>query len=647
MKARFIHIFFLLLGLLAQGQTKKDCAYKGGDVAYLEEIRCRNDFHAVKGPPLSDKYGNVESVKLLYEIRKDRIYFANSEVYHFHYDFSTQVLGDGWDLPLFNATQYTDNKNRQYVLANLNHYLSSDLYTLEFFSGDQFKDTFMLQFFKKLKQQTYFGNRIKILVNSPETQQKYEHLKKQLPFIDVNDLFAGQNYQFLIKGSSYGYLRKMRATDIDSLHPREHDIILTDGLPNDIPLVAGMITTQFQTPLCHVNILCHNRGTPNAAWKKAWTDSTLTSLTDSLVKMEVSAYGVKVRKADLKDAEAFWKQQATNKNINLSFDTLVTGLLEMSSLSYKSVNKVGGKAANFAELCKVRVQGRSLPLPENCFAIPLSYYYRHITSNDIQSLLDSILTIDSFRYNRERLSAKLKELRKRITNAPLDSNLLALLQKRLSKDTAYKAYRFRSSTNAEDVPGFNGAGLYTSKTGVVGDEKKSLEKAIKKVWASLWDERAFYEREYFHINQRTVMMGLLVHRAFGDEEANGVAITKHLYRPAYPAFTINVQKGENSIVLPTDSSQCDQLIAGLGEVIGDSKITVEYITKSSLNNGKPVMADAEISLLVRYLTAIKDHYYYNTRVRGREKGYNEFAMDVEFKLDKRTRKLYIKQARVY
>ncbi|MFN8287112.1 MAG: PEP/pyruvate-binding domain-containing protein [Chitinophagales bacterium] len=637
----------LLFPILIWAQTKKECAYKGGQVAYLNEIRCRNDYHAMKGPPLSEKYGNVESVKLLYEIKKDRIFFANSELYHFHYDFSTQVLGDGMDLPTFNATQYTDNDDRRYVLANLNHYMSSDLYTLEFFSGDDFRDTFMLLFFKKLKEQTYFGSRIKVLVNSPETEQHYAHLKNEIPFISVNELYAGQNYQMLIKGTAYGYLRKIPAKQIDSVRPGDHDILLTDGLPNDIPLVAGVVTTQFQTPLCHVNILCHNRNTPNAAWKKAWNDSLVNALEGKLVRLDVSSYSVKIKPADSKDAEQYWRTRAVSKSIQLSFDTLTTGLQDLKNLSYKSVNKVGGKAANFAELSKIIVYGKKLPLPENGFAIPLSYYYSHIQRNGIQPFIDSILQTDSIRKNPERLSAALKELRKKITKAPLDSNLLIALKTRLAKDTVYKAYRFRSSTNAEDVPGFNGAGLYTSKTGSFADTSKTVEKAIKKVWASLWEDRAFYEREYFHINQRSVMMGILVHRAFGDEEANGVAVTKHLYRPAYPAYTINVQKGETSIVLPTDTSVCDQLIAGLGEVIPDLSTSIEYITHSSVNNGKSVMKDEEVLWLVRYLKAIKDHYFFETRVRGRDVGYNEFAMDVEFKLDKGTRKLYIKQARVY
>ena len=42
----------------------------------------------------------------------------------------------------------------------------------------------------------------------------------------------------------------------------------------------------------------------------------------------------------------------------------------------------------------------------------------------------------------------------------------------------------RSSTNSEDLPGFNGAGLYDTLPNVVG--KKAIGEALKGVWASVW-----------------------------------------------------------------------------------------------------------------------------------------------------------------
>ena len=49
-------------------------------------------------------------------------------------------------------------------------------------------------------------------------------------------------------------------------------------------------------------------------------------------------------------------------------------------------------------------------------------------------------------------------------------------------------------------------------------------------------------------------MAMLCHRSFPDEDANGVAITANIYDTSglEPAFYVNVQEGEESVVFPED-----------------------------------------------------------------------------------------------
>ena len=49
-------------------------------------------------------------------------------------------------------------------------------------------------------------------------------------------------------------------------------MLITDDVPNDVPLVGGLITEAFQTPLSHVSVLSRNRGTPNMALRDARED---------------------------------------------------------------------------------------------------------------------------------------------------------------------------------------------------------------------------------------------------------------------------------------------------------------------------------------------------------------------------------------
>src|SRR5690606_33836733 len=106
---------------------------------------------------------------------------------------------------------------------------------------------------------------------------------------------------------------------------------------------------------------------------------------------------------------------------------------------------------------------------------------------------------------------KLKKLRDYIKAAPLDTvfgnMLLAKLQ---AKFPNVNRIRFRSSTNAEDLDGFTGAGLYESKTGDPTDPDDHVFDELKKVWASVWLFRAFEERSFRSIDHMSVGMAMLV-----------------------------------------------------------------------------------------------------------------------------------------
>jgi len=64
--------------------------------------------------------------------------------------------------------------------------------------------------------------------------------------------------------------------------------------------------------------------------------------------------------------------------------------------------------------------------------------------------------------------------------------------------------------------------------------------------------------------------------------------------------------------------------------------------------GNTVLTNDEIYELANYCTAIKRHYFYDLP-NDCHCNYNDFAMDIELKVDSQVqnRNIYIKQARIY
>lgn len=607
-----------------------------GSIAYLNRLPYPQAFQLLQNVPFNPTFGEVESVKVTYSLPDGQIYYMNSSRFFIHYQFASEILHYSKGHEAFNMEQYLANKNRIYYLGYLNHFKSSDVYTLEVFSGDEISCEGLQELYDKIAQTSYIGNRLRFFSNNARWDRC-----SSLPMISSAELYAGQNYQPLNPGENYGYLKKVEAGRTGSTYLGRHDLALINGIPNDISVVAGIITTDFQTPLSHINVLSHNRGTPNMALRDGWTNPQLNALLDHLVYLKVTLDSFYVREATIAEAQSFWASKEPSRAQHLAVDTLTSGLINLAGFDLQRVPTIGGKAANFAELMNITSQGLPLPLPEGAFAIPISYYWNHLKNNHIDGYLKEMLADPAFKANSATRATMLTHLQQLIKDAPVDSALVELIKTRMGNAEPFTPYRFRSSTNAEDIEGFNGAGLYNSYSAVEGDPDKTIEAAIRKVWASLWNLKAFEEREYFKIDPLTVGMAILVHRSFPTELANGVVITRNLFNIYNPAITINVQVGEVSIVLPENNYLPDQVLYySFGGQYPDSYNYLGHTTVPGME-GKTVMTPGELKTLNDYCTAIKNHY---CRLYSECK-----TLDIEFKVDRvdGKRKIYIKQVRVY
>lgn len=631
-------IFLCLLSLFLTAQTEE----------YLSTVTSQKEFDAYEGKPLSSKYGDVSALKVVYRLKDQQMFYLNSSKYQYHLNFCEDYLGYYKGSFNFNYENYTTTEVREFLLATINHYKGQDLFTLEFSVTDQISIPQIEQLYQKILNTFELSDSIKVFLNTEGLEKRFLKSGSKLPYTTVNEIYANQSFQSIQEGVAYGKLRFVDVTsgEVDQLWPE--DIVVLKGVPNELSLISGLIASDFQTPLSHISILCKNRKTPFMAIRSVWNDEKFRILEGKYVRLKITAQGYELHQTTKDSAEAFYKDRKQGQiKHELKADFSDDELLPVESFDHRDKHRIGAKAANFGELNKIcSKKGSRLKVPENAFAIPFYFYKEHLASSGADLL---IRQLNALPYDaRDQQLALLKLIQKKIKKQKVDSNLVVSVEARMRLNPNFTRYRFRSSTNAEDIEGFNGAGLYTSKTAVVGDKNASVERAIRSVWASVWNIRAYYERAYFGIDQSKVAMGILVHRSFPDEKANGVAITKNIYRPKNLGFVLNIQVGDIPVVNPPLGVVCDQLVcySDTDNTFYNPKRIVEYISKSSENNGEGILDGLMIVKLTRELAIVKKHFYRKVDKNWVNYDYESFALDIEFKIDQNNQ-IYIKQARPF
>ncbi len=635
----------------------KECEHEGKTAPdSLGRIGCEGDFLALASAPIDASIPGARSVKtVLDRADKNALYFQNSAKYPIHFDFaSAKLSGHGKpivpDLTSFNATEYF-SRERRFVLGAVTQYHLAGKFTYELAPYDSATADMIKLAYDAIREQSYFGDELYFHPTSETIAAEAKKLPKDVKVISTDELFEGIDYQPLNLATSYGFLRFVTPDELENGDVSFRDIVVLEQVPNDISVVMGIVTQAFQTPLSHVNVLSKNRGTPNMALRGALSDEKLRALEGKWVRMTVKAFDYEIVEVKKAEADKWWNDHKPKQVQVPRLDETVRDFRDAPMITEgKDIKKgvkaavpaFGGKASHYSILTKIK----GLPV-QPAFAIPVYYYRQFMRENKFDEKVKALLADKEFQDDPTVRNDELKKLRKDIEEGEVNAEFVTLLDQKLADGFAGARMRFRSSTNAEDLEGFTGAGLYESKSGDPNDPKKPLLNAVREVWASVWNFRAFEERSYRSIDHDAVGMALLVHRSFPDEDANGVALTNNPFDLSNiePAFYVNVQRGEASVVQPDPGTQTDQYL----HYFDQKGRPVVYIAHSSVAPvGKPVLTNAQINTLGEALLLIRTSFYpaYGQGVGGT--GF--WAMDVEFKFDKDDKgkdRLYIKQARPY
>lgn len=639
----------LAVGAAACDDDPEGCELPAGaDADYAHRLGCLGDYGALATAATDSVFAHTETMLVIIDREDgDAIYFVDTAKYHLHYEFASEYLNlpgktAVGSLADFNLLNYR-RPNRRFLLGKLVRYVDQHILTYELAAGDTADAAMIEHGYHRVRDAIFDGDDLKYRAVSNDQEELLPELIGKIPTIDTDDVFQGQTYQPLNPGVAYGVLRFRKTSTLGGVPLAPTDLVVLDRVPNDVAMVAGIVTAEFQTPLAHVGVLAKTRGTPNMALRGAFEDARLRAFADQLVRLEVGPQDFTIAAGDPVEAQAYWDHLRPAAAQVPLHDSTTTPLFDVTRATVGEAVRIGAKAANLGEMYTVGVgTGHPLPLPVRPIAIPFAHYAAHLASSGVQPLIDQLLadyatgTVDP-----HQLEERLFAIRWQLYRAPIAPALIAqvktLAAARWPIDTGL---RFRSSTNVEDLADFTGAGLYTSAGAAVSEGDAAIADAIKTVWASVWNPQAFVERDFYRVDQREVRMGVLVHPAQEDELANGVALTINQFSDLRPAFYINSQVGDISVTNPTGDATPEQLLY----YTWYEEPEYEVITRSSLlswttdwPSTTSILTDAEMDELGGYLTDI------SARIRVRYPG---SVADVEWKLLP-NRQLIIKQARPF
>ncbi|MFF0190537.1 PEP/pyruvate-binding domain-containing protein [Streptomyces sp. NPDC005244] len=521
-------------------------------------------------------------LKLVVDRAEDTWHLLDTRVHPFHVDYiATRVLGmtpqqlDA-ELDAFNASVYMA-PDRRFLLGVLSLHSDEDsdgaerpFLVLETTEADTMHGPLLQDFYDYVRIRV--DGRLPLLLKPANHGQEHELATvsdARLPRILSQELFGNRTRTCLNPGVAQGRLRYFRS-------PQDYragaaglgwsDIVAMAGLPDDVPRVAGFINTAATTPLSHTNVLASGWGIPNAIIRDLDALVERHGLDDAWVDYRVREDTITLERLNRAPAleRPVWDTQRIHIDAPLIGDAPI---MELRRLRSDDRDSYGTKAAHLGELHHVldsrtadltafysrprpprpdllahlgsrlgepgaplerlrssaaERMARTVRAPRGV-ALPFHLHHLYLTSSPalqqgIGKLkmaleLDALDMIDS-------LSLDLQHL---MRNTPIPDEVTRAITGAVPQLLAEgRRLVVRSSSNAEDLPGFSAAGIYDSVTTVRGEQQ--LMDAVIHVWASLLSPRSVRMRHQVGIALDDTYMGVII-QEYASADLGGVLVT--------------------------------------------------------------------------------------------------------------------------
>ena len=622
--------------------------------------------------------------------------FQNTQEYPLHEDFLTQVFPD--QFPALSQKLYNDlvgvRATRQYFVGVISSIRTDDDLIYGFSVFAQFNDPverLSAEEVKSIYDKLRTAFELEPLAYFPTSRAAVEVATEwvapgapdpgfPIHFGDVGP--PSVSFEPYTIGSGVGRVRILEPEEFDLANENGEfsfqDILILKQAPRDIEgVVSGVITAELQGELSHIAVRTNRRGTPNAFVIDAI--DMFTPFEGKLVQLDVACSGPIITEVTPEEAEAFWESRRPSLSTLPQLDEEYAELATLEEVLAMDGNiglpieaRFGGKVSGFARLQGLLEDSEREGYREKGFVIPVRHYLDFMRSNQIPSALTvgklvsyeeyllELFDNGTFQTNPRVRFEALKRLRDHIEdNSVIDPDLIETITDRLLEVFAAPSerVRFRSSSNVEDAVEFNGAGLYDSTSVCLADDldgdgfgpsacqafkndERGIARGLRRVWASLWNFRAYEERAFYGIPQELAGMAILVNRAFVLEQANGVAFTGNPTNPLDRRYVVTVQLGEESVVSPEPGvlAEKDVIEVENGEVVR----ILRAVSSSLLPRDNYILSTDQLRELGLLMWHIDQNFPLETSIYER----SDFLLDLEFKIES-TGELAVKQVRPF
>ncbi len=527
----------------------------------------------------------------------------------YHYDFAVEALRYSGDIGTFNEQTYFTHQ-KDFVAGALNSYELKDqgnILGIQLYPQDVAAEQDILSLARIVQK----------AVNVPGFKLAFVATGDQQTTVDVASTLVSEgilsltlssilgNISFipLHTGEAWGFLRLFPKNQEDLLPT---DIPVFDELPLDLSVVAASITRAYQDTNSHINLKSKERNTPNMVLRDAGPDHpVLQKWIDKPIRLTVTNQGWTITAST--EAEVLARYAAKVKKPWVPLKWTASSVLQSfaaicpdrPSTCLKANERFGSKAANLGflkEIFRDRSIPQSAPLSYDPvplgYAVPLQFYkdFMDLPANAaIKTRLDTFIQKEkSGLMSATERNEEAAAIRQLILNAELPTqNLSSVIDMAKQLAPQVDKWKIRSSANAEDINGFDGAGLHDSYSAkvssndnadhsctLVPDEDpgevskmkvkpKTFACAIKGVYASLWNKRAIEERSFARIDHTSIAMGLAILPSYDTESpvvANSVVVTRVINSPDIFGYTLSVQRDNNTVTNPIPGSWSEQSI---------------------------------------------------------------------------------------